>query len=183
MGPGRRVSSGEDRRNAVNSRIRNGLRERLEASAEAAGRTLSHEIEERLERSFDQEDDIYKKFGDAKNMSVLTAIASAWMVVELASGKPWNFNEDTTAMARRAANSVIDLVKPIEGRKNEPPTLAKLGEHMDQDLIADLAAEYAVGVVRGKGLPEGIARAIIEAAERAFGTTPPSRETDGSQSE
>ena len=58
--PGRRRgrpprTEGEPKRAAFHTRLRAGLKERLEESAAKAGRSLSEEIEFRLERSFSED--------------------------------------------------------------------------------------------------------------------------------
>lgn len=47
---------GEAKRASFNTRLRSGLKEALEESARGAGRSLSEEIEFRLERSFLMDD-------------------------------------------------------------------------------------------------------------------------------
>ncbi len=71
----RRVKPGEERgtQPTPGSGI-DDLRHRLEKMAELASRSLSHEIEERLERSFDQQDLLISLFGDENNTAVLKAV-------------------------------------------------------------------------------------------------------------
>ena len=173
----RRVKAGEDRRNPVNTRIRDTLRERLEEAAKVSDRTLSHEIEERLERSFDQQDELLTRFGNYKNISIATAIVSAWNVLEIVSKQPWTANAESVRMARDAASRVLDLVKPDDGSRVDAPdlapqnALAALGEftkrNQDRDTITGMAASIAVAFRRGDPTDEAF-EILVNAATRFY---------------
>ncbi|WP_342167070.1 hypothetical protein [Methylobacterium sp. SD21] len=173
----RRVKAGEDRRNPVNTRIRDTLRERLEEAAKLSDRTLSHEIEERLERSFDQHDELLTRFGNYKNISIVTAIVSAWNVIEIVSKETWTANAESVLMARDAASRVLELVKPDDGSRvdtSEPVftnALAALGEvstrYQDRDTITAMAASVAVALRRGDPTDEAF-QVLVDAAMRFY---------------
>lgn len=173
---GRRVKVGEDRRNPINSRIRDGLRERLEEAAKLSDRTLSHEIEERLERSFDAQDVMMKAFHNEKNLSIATAIVSAWRVIEIATGRPWTDDAETVRLARKATEDVLRLVRPINADKESDQIEGGLGalgqiysREKDADLIAGMAAYSSVCMARGEEPAKEYVHMMWEAADRYFG--------------
>ncbi|TXN73426.1 hypothetical protein [Methylobacterium sp. WL6] len=114
-----------------------------------------------------------------KNVSIASAIVSAWSVIETVSGKPWTASVESIRMAREAAGHVLDLVKPDDGGKTEirpiigSYTLSKLGEvHGDANLsfelgvVAAMAASIAVSKKRGESTDEAVST-LIDAASRA----------------
>jgi hypothetical protein len=72
----KRSARGEGRRKAVNTKVTDVIREKLDEAAAAAGRTLSNEIERRLESSFDREDVFFEIFG-REHVSLLKAVVDA----------------------------------------------------------------------------------------------------------
>jgi hypothetical protein len=158
----RRVKVGEERRNPINVRIRDVLRSRLEEAAELSSRSLSHEVEERLERSFDQKDIMLDRFRNYKNISILSSICFAWETIEILSGKEWNANSENLKMARDAAITVLQLVKAADGSTEEMDfsgdgsNLSRVYEGrvpktvIDRDAIAALSAVIAVKLELGQ---------------------------------
>ena len=181
----RRVKAGEDRRNPVNTRIRDCLRARLEEAAKLTDRTLSHEIEERLERSFDHQDDILTMFKTSKNASIAIAIASAWNMIETVAGKPWTSDTDSLSIGIDAAMQVLRLVKPDREATSGPPDphplsqtlLGQLGAlpgtrdeaqaEEDKKMIAAAAAYIAVSMRKKIPTDEAL-DAMLSAAARFY---------------
>lgn len=115
---GRRVKTGEDRRKPINSRIRDELRTRLEDAAKISGRTLSHEIEERLERSFDEQDQTIRTFHNIENLAMATTIANAWNFIEVTHGKSWMSSPETISLAREVTDLLLSIF--TKNCKSEP---------------------------------------------------------------
>ncbi len=61
------ITPGQPKRSAFNTRLRAEIKKRLEFEAESAGRSLSEEIEIRLEQSFRDEDALIEAFGGGRH--------------------------------------------------------------------------------------------------------------------
>jgi hypothetical protein len=86
-------------------RVRGGLDERLQAAAAATGRSVSEEIEFRLDQSFDRDAFFGLVLGGDENAKVLQSIAT---VMKLESYKGhWLKDVETSDTVRRAVNFVI----------------------------------------------------------------------------
>ena len=86
-------------------RVRGGLDERLPAAAAATGRSVSEEIEFRLDQSFDRDAFFGLVLGGDENAKVLQSIAT---VMKLESYKGhWLKDVETSDTVRRAVNFVI----------------------------------------------------------------------------
>jgi hypothetical protein len=68
------------------------LRSMLEVAAAITGRTLSHEVEDRLSRSFSPNDIV---FGTEETQALLHAIAGVIQVAEQSTRKDWHADEET----------------------------------------------------------------------------------------
>ena len=84
----KRAVPGEGRRKGVNTKIPDELRGKLERAAEVSGRTLSHEIEHRLESSFDREDVFFEIFGREHTTLVKTVVEALRYAVEEMNAEP-----------------------------------------------------------------------------------------------
>jgi hypothetical protein len=99
---------GEAKRASFNTRLRSGLKEALEESARGAGRSLSEEIEFRLEQSFERE----HWLGDTRTVALLQVLAN---LVRLESGER-HWLDDFYAFS-----AITDLWRRIVESKR-PPT-------------------------------------------------------------
>jgi hypothetical protein len=107
------LKSGEAKRASFNTRLRNTLKERLEESARAAGRSLSEEIESRLERSFDRTESL----GGPEYEALFQMMAAAARVIEFRLGKSPLSDPEGSGVARNAWRQIIQSVTadPLEG--------------------------------------------------------------------
>jgi hypothetical protein len=89
------------------------LKERLEESARAAGRSLSEEIESRLERSFDRTE----SSGGPEYEALFQMMAAAARVIEVRLDKSPFSDPETSGVARNAWRQIIHSVTadPLEG--------------------------------------------------------------------
>jgi hypothetical protein len=162
--PGKRVSLGLK----VNSEIKM----RLDDVAAANGRTQSQEAELRLERTFRAEDAAHQQLALAygeRAAAVVLMIAramheagtcAAFAVTHTLEGSvnwldvPYGFDQ-----ARKAANRILDLARPI-GEPMTPPSIAALasfkGRPMTKELLTYVAAE---------GMGTGFANSILDAVQ------------------
>jgi Arc-like DNA binding domain len=97
------LKAGEAKRASFNTRLRNALKERLEESARAAGRSLSEEIESRLERSFDRTESL----GGQEYEALFQMMAAAARVIEARLGNSPFAHPEASAVARNAWRQII----------------------------------------------------------------------------
>jgi len=104
---GRPPKAKEDRK-AVNFtfRSRGQMRERLEKAAAASGRSISEEIEFRLNQSFDEERLSAAFLGGNDTAKALQGIANV-MQLETAAGTPWSKDQEKVEAVRTAADLII----------------------------------------------------------------------------
>ena len=111
----------EDKRMVINTRTTKELHEKLTAFAKASGRSLSQEIESRLERSFGEEENLRWAFsaiiGDEELMRVMILMASIIRSTEEEHGLPWR--EDPAAR-EEAALFFKDLLDGKAGKVSQP---------------------------------------------------------------
>ncbi len=107
------LKSGEAKRASFNTRLRNALKEHLEESARAAGRSLSEEIETRLERSFDRTESL----GGLEYEALFQMMAAAARVIEARLGRSPFSDPMASAVARNAWRQIIHNLtsNPLDG--------------------------------------------------------------------
>jgi hypothetical protein len=107
------LKSGEAKRASFNTRLRNVLKEHLEESARAAGRSLSEEIESRLERSFDRTESL----GGREYEALFQMMAAAARVIEARLGRSPFSDPMASGVARNAWQQIIHNLtcNPLEG--------------------------------------------------------------------
>ena len=104
------LEPGRAKRGSFNTRIRPQLKENLERDAKSAGRSLSEEIESRLEESYlrDKADErvreavlegIYDSFGGEKKFGVMRLKANMIQMIEQRTGKSYFEDPDTNIRA------------------------------------------------------------------------------------
>jgi hypothetical protein len=97
------LKSGEAKRASFNTRLRNALKEHLEEAARAAGRSLSEEIESRLERSFDRT----ASLGGLEYEALFQMMAAAARIIEARLGKSPFSDPEASFVARSAWRQII----------------------------------------------------------------------------
>lgn len=102
-------------------RVRGGLDEKLQAAAAASGRSVSEEIEFRLDQSFDRDAFIGLVLGGDENSKVLQTIATV-MKLESRAGH-WMKDMKTVERVGRAAIYVITYFAPQYASLRPPPEL------------------------------------------------------------
>ena len=102
---------GQPKRSAFNTRLRAEIKKRLELEAESAGRSLSEEIEFRLERSLQQEADS----GGRQLHGLLRLLVGATEIIQERRGKSPFDDWDTWDALQEAWDQLIGQMAP------EPP--------------------------------------------------------------
>lgn len=122
-GPGRPPKRGEPKRAPFQTRIRESLRDRLEAAADANGRSLSEEIEQRLEDSFDRLD---KPFGGPAGLRVAIMLSASYLFtggqLATANGHPDWTPDEWMADPGCFESALAALVRSVWTHHPEPVT-------------------------------------------------------------
>ena len=167
-----RKHSPDAKRPTMAFRMSSHLHERLIASADANERSLSEEIERRLDNSFNDYDNFIKLLGGQNNSKLLITIASAWSVVELLSDKKWTESQDVLDAMKIAAADVLAMVKPPHDqdkyREDINSDLSDLGDkHYKRITINDFglgAAAYAVSIAKQIEVSDKIKDLLLDSA-------------------
>lgn len=167
-----RTAAGKPRRVPVSTKITPELRDRIDAAATAAGRTLGNEIERRLERSTRFKEELLDILEDERTLVAAAAIAISWSSIETITGRKWYSSVDTLLAAQASAHSVMGIMRAEDGN-----SISGAPEKINQDQSANIIAlgsalaETTRNLI--KGLPnEGAANTAIALAEIAFGHPP-----------
>ncbi len=107
-----------DKRKTLSTRITSDLRDRLDKSADESGRSLSQEIEFRLEQSFRAEDAYYREFGDKSLYKTMRWFALTLDEAQQITEKPWKKDEETFEIASKALWTMLQKRK---GMPAPPP--------------------------------------------------------------
>ena len=107
------LEPGRAKRSSFNTRIRSQLKEHLEREAKSAGRSLSEEIEHRLEWSFRDEEG----FGGKENYALFKMMGAAADVIQARTGKLWMADWDTSVSVRAAWERLASDAAPKLPRK------------------------------------------------------------------
>lgn len=94
------------------------IRQRMEKAAEANGRSLASEVEDRLLSSFNQDDMLEAMFGNAELINLFRILAASTDIVERRTGNSWTADYETFVAVRTAWKKLIDEFCPIPAPKN-----------------------------------------------------------------
>ena len=95
-----------DKRKTLTTRITAKLRKQLEQAAEKSGRSLSQEIEFRLEQSFHDREALYREFGGESSYNLMRWLALTFWVAEQVTKKPWSEDEETYLIGLEAIKTI-----------------------------------------------------------------------------
>lgn len=105
---GRPSERGEAKRAPINMRTTPTIRAALEDAAARGGRSLAQEIEQRLERSIEED----ARNGGPHTAAFLRLAGAAIQTIELQSGARWTDDWPTFAKARAALTRLLDWYNP-----------------------------------------------------------------------
>lgn len=155
-------------------RVRGSLDGRLQAAAAASGRSVSEEIEFRLDQSFDRDAFIGVLLGGDENAKVLQSIAMV-MKLESRSGH-WLKDANTAGTVRQAVNFIIrqfaqrQRLLPLNVSAEDAAwTTAATVEVVPQDQTPEALAYNALEMVRANLTSRLVRHAV------ALGTIMPSK--------
>lgn len=170
-----------ERRRTFTFRLDDQTRQAVEAAADAAGRSVSEELEWRVKNSFENEDRWLTAFGSYDTMNVLLTVASTWQTIERFSNKKWATDQKTWEVCKESTNNILSWVKrrddALEGeRPAAKNALAALGEPVPglaESRFAWEAARRSVKIAKGRDLDEALISELVEAGMGCFGVTEP----------
>jgi TraY domain-containing protein len=110
----RKAVTSEAKRFALNMKTTEQVRRRLEEAAGASGRSLTHEVEHRLEQSLQEEDLLRRYFGSDDAIELLKGISLIISYHSRQSGKPWWADKSTRDAIRAHFTAVFDAFDSIE---------------------------------------------------------------------
>ncbi len=160
---------GKTKRASFTTRLTADLKQRLERDAAAEGRSLSEEIESRLERSFHVEEERYREFGSELTFHFMKLLSAAVTMTETATGKKWlgeGSAMETTMAALAAMNGILHAYgsasPAAKSRIGEGG--AKLGREISRVWLqsAGLSDETIEEAVGGTGLSDETVEEIDE---------------------
>jgi len=111
------LPAGAAKRASFNTRLRQSIKERLEGEAAKAGRSLSEEIERRLEASLEHEDTRTRFYGGPELDVLFKQIASAAEIIELKRGKSWIKDYESFIAFNAALKRIL---RQLEGLRPQP---------------------------------------------------------------
>jgi DNA-binding CsgD family transcriptional regulator len=94
------------------------IRRRLEQAAKASGRSLTHEVEYRLEQSFQEEDLLRRYFGSDDAIELLKELSIVINYQTKRSGKTWRADKATRDAIRAQFENVFDAFDAVEAAEN-----------------------------------------------------------------
>jgi hypothetical protein len=122
---------------ALNMKVPQDLRSRLERAARKSGRSLTSEVGYRVERSFDYE----KQFGSEYTQTLVRLIAAATTLIEKKTGKRWH--EDPEVL-EKVVNAVRLIARAADLVGTEPD---KRPDDDQLDTLKKAVGEPAEGIV------------------------------------
>lgn len=154
------------------TRIRPDLRERLSSSAEQNGRSLSQEVERRLNDSFRMEDRMEDIFGSTDNFWTMRVVAMALENSKLMHGSSQNWRQDAQAFdsAMKIITKTLEALRP-----GDPPTKTNKMEVVDEfweNLISESLWKDISSANVDLGVNEGSKQEhVLAALKRKFGSS------------
>lgn len=100
--------SADSKRHVVTMRMSDTARSKIVEAAQSNGRSVSQEIESRLERSFQEE----SLLGGSDTSLVSRLVSGAVGLVELETGKPWTEDRMTWEAVHAATEAILDWFQP-----------------------------------------------------------------------
>ena len=104
----------------LKARMKEPLRAKLEAAAEAKGVSLNAEMVHRLEQSFAEEKsqarEFYAPFGKPETFLVARLLANAIHTIEAVTGKNWMDDPEAHRQTQEACKNILDAFRPPGGK-------------------------------------------------------------------
>ena len=166
--------AGEGKRITHTMRFREQTRQKLIEAAQQSSRSVSEEIEHRVDKSFSGMDDAVAMFGGVDIFHLCLTMAGAMKMVELTSKQSITSDAKTAAMARAAVDAVFDLLKINQTAAAPKPSVGSLSALSEsftaEKFFGKMAGAHAVMLAKpGKFSDEAIAENFNLVARAAQG--------------
>ncbi|MBT4043521.1 MAG: TraY domain-containing protein [Rhodospirillaceae bacterium] len=126
-----RKPDGEAKRSAIGVRVTAEAKQKLQEAADRTGRSLSQEIELRLQQSLDFDDQRQRDFGDESTLRLMRAMATAKLMAEMTWGTSAFEDPATSKVARDAMVAVLDgLLLPLAALEPKDQIEPEAGQAM-----------------------------------------------------
>lgn len=155
-GPGRPTKPprpGE--RNPLGLRVTAEVKERLERAARESGRSISQEVEMRLERSFAADEHLYERFGGRDVYFLASLIGRVALAVKPAPEARWIDDADGAAVIRAAADMILGALAPVTPPRSRP-------DEIEDRARLHAASVLASGAVADARSPPGGRRTLLD---------------------
>ena len=137
------------------------IRQKLEDAAAASGRSMSQEIERRLERSFQEQarqediraavlDQVYESFGGKGRFHIMHALEKAAMLIEGKTGERFFADRQTANLVKEAWSIIVDS---MQRRKQFVNRLDEIGPFTGSD-IAKAVSQTIIGTAEEQDWPK-----------------------------
>lgn len=144
---------GEKTRGSLTIRMRDKVRKELEEEAGKHGRSLSEEIETRMEISLAQKTQLQTEWGDDL-FRIASAMAVARSQIEYWRGEQWLEDERAAQVFELTASFIVRNYRDIIHRRtHERPAPKALDEMTDQELAEVFAAQSGLAAPRPRRAP------------------------------
>ena len=140
------ISAEQRRKAALGFRPTPEIRQRLERAAAVNFRSLSAEIESRLEMSFAKDDAEAKIWRDTETLGIMRALAAAAAAISVATGKNWLDCQTTFRSCRVAFDAILEAMEPRgSGTSKASPGMGQAAAiAVLQRYIHDLGHRWAI---------------------------------------
>lgn len=118
---GRPSERDEPKRAAIAVRTTPTIKARLSDAAEARGRSITQEVEARIEQSFDLEDSL----GGPQTMALMIELARQIAKAEVATGKAWHRDTKTHRAGLKLVETALKASRPRPEKYDEGQRLAQ----------------------------------------------------------
>lgn len=121
---------------AISTRVTADLRKRLDRAAARSDRSLSQEIEHRLDHSFYEEDALTDAFGGPHNLTLMRVLGAAAAAIEVRCGKTWVEDPRVLRDVRALATAILTAYEAVAIESPASPPLDNVLPL--EDILADL---------------------------------------------
>ncbi len=108
------------------------LRAKIEKASKAQGISMNKEIVERLERSFRDQEALYRQFGGRENYNIFRFLAQTPYFAEQMTKQPWREDRRTFRVVMKAIESILEAGIPKEGPDWSEEDLRDSGKEIAQ---------------------------------------------------
>jgi hypothetical protein len=161
-----KAHAGDGKRYPVNVRVTFELRRDLERAADETGRSLTQELESRLETSLAKREHLEAIWGWDLT-PIFQAVAQALWRIEMLTEKRWWEDEQTCELFKRTTAVIIENYRRIISQdllESKPGTLKLTLDQSPDELAAAIAAAVGIGPPMGPKDDKAVRRARISTA-------------------